>query len=117
MKRIAVHRAETSGTIADRVGVADSFWLRARGLLGRPRLEHDEGLLIHPCRAVHTLGMRYPIDVAFLDERGIVVATYPGLLPNRRTSWHSAATYALELMAGTLERTATSTGHGLRWGG
>ena len=115
MRRVAVRRAETAETIAARVGLADRFWLRARGLLGRPRLERDEGLLIRPCRAVHTLGMGYPIDVAFLDGQGTVVATYPRLRPNSRTPWHASATCALELMAGTLERTATAPGHNLRW--
>ncbi|MCK9507252.1 MAG: DUF192 domain-containing protein [Pigmentiphaga sp.] len=42
---------------------------RARGLIGYPRLRLGQGLLIHPCRAVHGWGMRYPLDVAFLDRQ------------------------------------------------
>ena len=115
MREVAVHKEGRSEPLARRVGLADRFWLRARGLLGRMPLEGDEGLLIGPCRAVHTLGMRYPIDVAFLDEGGTVVATYPGLVPNRRTSWHGEAAWALELPAGTLDETSTTTGHRLSW--
>jgi uncharacterized protein len=110
-----VHKIGAPEPVAARVGVADRFWLRARGLLGRLPLEGGEGLLIRPCRAVHTIGLRYPIDVAFLDEGGTVVATYPALQPNRRTRWHGNAASALELPAGTLEETATSTGQRLRW--
>lgn len=46
---------------------------RRRGLLGR---DHVEGaLVLRPCRWIHTVGMRFPIDVAYLDERGEVVKT------------------------------------------
>lgn len=110
-----MHREGAARPVAQRVGVADRFWLRARGLLGRSPLEGGEGLLIGPCRAVHTMGMRYPIDVAFLDQGGTVVATYQKLEPNRRTGYHGEAAWALELPAGTLDETATITGHRLKW--
>lgn len=45
--------------------VADSFRARARGLLGRDSL--DGALLLRPAASVHTLGMRFPIDVAYCD--------------------------------------------------
>jgi uncharacterized protein len=115
MRRVTVLKVGAAEPMAERVDVADRFWLRARGLLGRRRLEGGEGLLIRPCRAVHTFGMGYPIDVAFLDEEGTIVATYIRLAPNRRTGRHSGASYALELPAGTLERTATEKGHRLLW--
>jgi uncharacterized membrane protein (UPF0127 family) len=114
--RVSVRREGSAEAVADRVVIADRFWQRARGLLGRRRLEDGEGLLLRPCRAVHTIGMGYPIDVAFLDAEGTIVATYPRLGPNRRTPWHGAATCALELAAGTLARTAVAPGHRLRWG-
>lgn len=56
------------------------------------------------------LGMRFPIDVAFLDRRGGVVASYHALAPGRRTRWHRAAADALELPAGTLAATGTVEG-------
>jgi len=46
---------------------------RARGLLGRNTL--DGALVIDPCRWVHTLGMRFDLDVAFLDADGVVIKT------------------------------------------
>ena len=46
---------------------------RRRGLLGR---EHLEGaLVIEPCRWIHTIGMRFDVDVAFLDEHDVVIKT------------------------------------------
>ena len=45
--------------------LAESRRARARGLLGRDGI--DGALLLTPARSVHTLGMRFPIDVAFCD--------------------------------------------------
>ncbi|MGH7499564.1 MAG: DUF192 domain-containing protein [Gemmatimonadales bacterium] len=112
---MAVRKEGSPEPVATRVGVAAGFWLRAKGLLGRLHLEAGEGLLLNPCRAVHTVGMRFPIDVAFLDESRTIVATYHRLRPNRRTAWHRHAAWALELPAGTLDETATTTGHRLSW--
>jgi uncharacterized membrane protein (UPF0127 family) len=53
--------------------VADARSARRRGLLGRDGLEG--ALVLRPCRWVHTIGMRFPIDVAFLDHDGVVVKT------------------------------------------
>jgi uncharacterized membrane protein (UPF0127 family) len=61
-------------------------------------------------------GMKYPIDVAFLDESGKVVALYPSLQPGGRTRWHGRARSALELPDGTLAATRTTVGDTLTWG-
>lgn len=53
--------------------IADTRSTRRRGLLGRTDLEG--ALVIRPCRAVHTIGMKFPIDVAFLDGDGVVMKT------------------------------------------
>ena len=109
--RIVEARNAARGTVlGTRIGVADRWWTRLRGLLGTPPLGAGAGLLIEPCRAVHMAGMRYPIDVAFLDRGGAVVATYAALPPGGRTRWHRAARQALELPAGTLAATGTVEG-------
>jgi uncharacterized membrane protein (UPF0127 family) len=53
--------------------VADSRASRRKGLLGRDHL--DGAIVLSPCRWVHTMGMQFPIDVAFLDSEGTVVKT------------------------------------------
>lgn len=53
--------------------IADDRASRRRGLRGRDGLEG--ALVLRPCRWVHTIGMRFPIDVAFLDDQGVVVKT------------------------------------------
>ena len=53
--------------------VAESRAARRRGLLKRDAF--DGAFVIEPCRWIHTIGMRFPIDVAYLDADGTVVKT------------------------------------------
>jgi len=78
---------------------AATAWQRLRGLLGGPPLARGEALWLDPCRAVHTAGMRYAIDVAFVDGRGRVVRVVRGLRP-WRCAWCLRARSAVELRAG-----------------
>jgi uncharacterized membrane protein (UPF0127 family) len=61
------------GEVLASLEVVDSFGARLRGLLGRDGC--DGALLIKPARSVHTIGMRFPIDVAFCDRDLHVLAT------------------------------------------
>lgn len=81
--------------------VAESFSDRARGLLGHRR--YDGALLLMRTRAVHTAGLRFPVDVAFLDKDLHVLATtklrtWTVALPRR------GAAHVLEAQAGSFER-------------
>jgi uncharacterized protein len=66
--RTTALRTESGRVVCERCGVADSAWTRLRGLLGRKGLAPDEGILIRPAGSVHTMFMRFPIDVVFLDR-------------------------------------------------
>ncbi len=59
------------GRVLASAETADSTTSRARGLLGR--LEAPGALVITRCRWVHSLGMRFDLDVAYLDETGAVI--------------------------------------------
>ncbi len=61
------------GDVLASVEVASHFAARAVGLLGKG--SYDGAMLLPHTRAVHTLGMRFAIDVAFLDKELVVVAT------------------------------------------
>jgi len=115
MKYTRVRNEKRGVDLARHAEVADSWWPRLRGLLGRPALTEGEGVLLLPCRSVHMFGMRFPIDVAFVGESGEVVALYPSLKPGGRTKWHRQARYALELPDGTLAATRTTVGDILAW--
>ncbi len=101
--------------LGDKVRTAQSFLSRLAGLLGTDAVGEGEGLWIVPCRGVHTLGMRFPIDVAFLDAEGIVVGIVERLPPNRVGRTFRDARGALELRAGTLAATGTALGDRLEF--
>jgi len=71
------------------VRVADSFVTRLIGALAHPPAV-GEGLLLQPCASVHTIGMRVPIDVAFLGTNGEVLKLVPSLHPMRFASCEGA---------------------------
>ncbi len=96
--------------LARRVGKADSFWTRLKGLRGRSGLPEGEALWIIPCRGVHTRGMTFPIDVLFLDRGLRVVGMEERLAPGRFAPVRWRARTVLELPAGTLRQTGTQPG-------
>ena len=73
-------------------------------------MDEGEALVITRCRQVHTFGMRFPIDVLFVNGSGVVVGSRRDMAPRRlsRIAWRGRD--AIELPAGTLERTGTSAG-------
>ncbi|MFN8635830.1 MAG: DUF192 domain-containing protein [Chloroflexota bacterium] len=96
--------------LADRAAVADTFWRRLRGLLGRAGLEPGEGLVIKPCDSIHMIGMRFPLDVVHLDKSGTVVKVLENIKPNRLGPFVWRSRTAVELPAGTAAATGTVVG-------
>jgi uncharacterized membrane protein (UPF0127 family) len=89
--------------------VAEGFVARLRGLLGRKRLEAGAGMLFRPANSVHTIGMRFPIDVVYLDRNLTVLEVVRRLGPWRVSAcWRAQA--VLELSAGECERLALAVG-------
>ncbi|WP_405887849.1 DUF192 domain-containing protein [Streptomyces sp. NBC_01136] len=81
--------------------VAESARARHRGLLGRDGI--DGALLLGPASAVHTLGMRFAIDVAYLDRKFRVLAVRT-MRPGRLGRPRPRSRYVLEAEAGAMER-------------
>ena len=109
--RLVARNADTGEVVANRVTVATTRVERAVGLLKHTHLPEDEGLLIMPCRGVHTCGMRFAIDVVALDEAGKVVDAVERLGPWRIRLPRPGAVSVLELPAGSLSRSRTARGH------
>jgi uncharacterized membrane protein (UPF0127 family) len=79
-----------------RFPVADSFRTRLLGLGWRDRSRAGVGLLIPRCASVHTFGMRFELDVYFLDEAGRVIEARRRV-PPRRVLWCRGASAVLEV--------------------
>ena len=115
MSPLTVRNRSRDATLGTRVGLADGYWSRLRGLLGRKGLDEGEGLLIAPSRGVHMFGMRFPLDVLLLDPEGHVRELYPDLPPGKTTGMHKGVRYALELPVGVIEASGTQAGDELEW--
>jgi uncharacterized membrane protein (UPF0127 family) len=113
MRRVSIVNLSRGTVLAEEAEVAETSASRRRGLLGRDRLFEGGGLLIIPCRQVHTFGMRFPIDVVFVDEALRVVRLVKRLRPGRLSPFVLRARTALELPEGTIERTGTRSGDSL----
>lgn len=88
--------------IGERIKIADTFWSRFIGLLGKKEISPGEGVLILPCNSVHTLFMRFTIDVVFLDEGMRVMRVLPSLKPYRFSPIVRGAHCVLELAEGEI---------------
>ncbi len=89
-------------------------WERTRGLLARPAPAPGTGLIISPCSSVHMFGMRYAIDVVYLDCDWTIVSIVSGLKP-WRASWGRGAAHVLETAAGEARRLGLMPGLRLQW--
>jgi len=101
----AVPRRSESGRLASlprrrvlgrEVAVATGFRARLLGLAGLRRERAGAGLLLPGCASVHTFGMRFDLDLVFLDAAGRPLAIVLGL-PSRRLASHRGAAAVLEL--------------------
>jgi uncharacterized membrane protein (UPF0127 family) len=89
------------GEVLASLEVATDRRTRRKGLLGRDGV--DGALLLVPARSVHSLGMRFPIDVAWLDQDLQVLRTVR-LARHRMTRPVLKAHSVLEAEAGTFAR-------------
>jgi len=107
--RFRMRNLSRNTEIADCIELADRGPRRRKGLLGRAGLSTGEGLWIVPCEAVHTFGMRFAIDLVYLDRRNRVVKTRSCVRPGRLSACLSAHS-VVELPSGTVLHTRTARG-------
>ncbi|MGN6257392.1 MAG: DUF192 domain-containing protein [Solirubrobacterales bacterium] len=81
------------------IPVAKDFRTRLRGLAFRDRSDAGPGLLIPRCSSVHTFGMRFALDLFFLDDAGRIIDARRRV-PPRRVVWCRGASAVLEIPAG-----------------
>lgn len=99
----------SGGVVASSVDLALTRQARRHGLLGRTSLPDDAGMFLSPCLAVHTFGMPFAIDVAFVDKTGRAVRLVHNLRP-----WRMAVALrgrsVIELAAGRLRQCGVQVG-------
>ena len=98
--------------LAKQLIVADTHWSRFRGLMMKDpgTFSPGAGLWIVPSRGVHTLAMRFPIDVVYLDQNKRVVHLELNLKPWRMAPVRLQTASVLELPGNTLGPSGTMIG-------
>ena len=116
MKYIAclINRYDQISSIGSRIELANGFFTRLKGLLGRTGLAEGEGMLLSPCSSIHCFGMKFSIDIVFLDRNYQVVGIKENMLPGSRASSRKAR-HVLELKAGEVERHSIKIGEQLEF--
>jgi uncharacterized membrane protein (UPF0127 family) len=100
--RIWMEPADSARQLIATAETADTPATRTRGLLGRDSLAPGDGLILEPCRLIHTFFMRFSIDVLFIDRHFRVTRVAHDVRPFRFAWGGWAARTTLELPAGTV---------------
>lgn len=114
MPKLRIRNRTRDSLLATEADVADTSRKRRVGLLKHERLDPGQGLWIAPCEAIHTFGMRFPIDVIFLDRGRKVLKVRKDMGP-RRMAVCLWAHSVLELPVGAIAGTATELGDELEF--
>jgi uncharacterized membrane protein (UPF0127 family) len=93
-------RTEAGMLVARRLIRPRGFLRHHLGLLLHPPLEPGEALWLDPCGSVHTWGMRYAIDLLFLDPTGHVLKRALDVKPWRVVGAPRGCRSVIELRAG-----------------
>lgn len=104
-----------TGRLVATVARAETWWARGWGVLGRAGLPTGEGLWLPGVAAVHTVGVRFALDLLFLDADLRAVRLAPRTPPGRWLVRAGHARHVVELGAGTLARAAPQAEPGEPW--
>jgi uncharacterized membrane protein (UPF0127 family) len=105
-----LYHLERQRPIVEHLEVAEDPGSRRRGLIGHLPLTRGQGLLIRPSCWVHTFGMGFPIDIAYLGKDGRVLAVSENLAPNRIGRPVLGARCVVEMAAGAVQQMGLKVG-------
>ncbi len=112
--KLLVRNVTRGKILASAAGVANTSETRRTGLLKHTSLPPGEGLWIVPTEAVHCFGMKFDIDVLFLDKGKKILKLRENMKPRRiAICWRAKS--VLELPAGTISATGTLVGDQLEF--
>ncbi len=95
--------SNTDEVILDDLLIADGIWSRFRGLQFRQALPDGTGLLLVPCHSIHTLFVRFPIDVISLDRQARILEVRRNVRPWKVFVPQQKPWAILEVSAGTID--------------
>ena len=102
--------AKNKKVLADKLTVADNFFSRSKGLLGKSALGKGEALHIIPCNSIHSCFMKFEFDAVFINKKNEVICMIENMPAWRFSEICFSANSVIELPAGTIKETETSVG-------
>jgi uncharacterized membrane protein (UPF0127 family) len=96
--------------IASQAVLADTFFSRLKGLLGKNQLKEQEALIITQCNSIHMFFMKFAIDVIFVDKENHIVGLINEIKPFQLSPIFFKSCYAIEFAAGVIKNTNTQLG-------
>jgi uncharacterized membrane protein (UPF0127 family) len=88
---------------------AEAFFTRCRGMIGRD-FQGFDAMVFNRCNAIHTLFMRIPLDVVFIDRQNRICAMRQSLPPWKLLVRAARAYAVIELPAGAIAQTGAMLG-------
>jgi hypothetical protein len=112
IRSVCVYNKTRETFIATEATVADNYFRRLVGLLGKTNrwAKLGRGLWIVPSRGVHSIGMLFPIDLVFLSRDRQVVHVEEHFRPFRVSRVSLKASSVLELPVHAIYRSGTKVG-------
>lgn len=113
---VTVRNRNRGTTVASRARRANSFWARGKGLMFERSLPEGGGLVIDPCSSIHMFGMRFALDVLYVDKHDRVVRAQENIKPWRIGPLRTThARYVIELPVGAIQASGTAVGDQLQF--
>jgi uncharacterized membrane protein (UPF0127 family) len=113
MQHVSIMNTAKGMLVGDRIRVANTSIARAVGLLRDTGLEPGEGLWIKPSSGIHTIGMKFAIDVVGLDRKMNIVRLWRDVKPYRLTSIVWKLGSVIEMQSGAIDRLGLTLGDSL----
>jgi len=104
-----IANSRTGQIVAEHAELAQSPLKRMKGLLGKKGLAPDEAIILRPASSIHTVFMRFAIDVIYIDRDNKVVKVVRDLVPYRFSAAKGAKT-VIEMMTGATTTTDLQPG-------
>ena len=105
-----VRNTSRNSVVGETIEVAESASQKVKGLLGRECLEDGQGLLFKGAGSLHTMFMRFPIDIIYTDKNGKVTKVARAVRPFKLVGAPLRCYYAIELPVGAIEASRTQVG-------
>jgi uncharacterized protein len=114
VKQYQVTNARNQQLLATEVRLANTYFKRLFGLMGKPGLPTGAGLWIVPCNSIHSALMRFEFDAVFVDKDNQVLHLIHRMKPWGLSPMIKGAKAVLELPGGTLAALDIQPGDPLR---